>query len=552
MAKTSAPEKAQLIKAYSYLRFSTPAQGDGHSKRRQSELAENYARLHGLALDTELTFHDLGVSAYRNANVVAGRLGDFKKAVEIGLVPQGSFLLVESLDRISRTTVGRATRILMDICDAGITVVTLSDNHSYTAESLAADQMSFMWAAMVFMRASEESAIKGQRLRAAWQRKREVAHEMPYTSLCPGWLSLDKATMKFVVNEERAEIVRRIFGETLQGVSPHSLALGFNVEGVQPFGRGKEWHRSYIVKLLDSPAVIGELHPHTIDYSSGKRKRIPQPVVPNYFPAIISTETFARVKAMRGGAISPRRGMHSTSEVSNIFGGLGICSECGGTVTRVNKGRGLKQWHYLLCRSGKNGNGCRSKVVPYAQIEGAVLNNVDWLLDNVPSNNRAKARALDTQIRQAQANLEACDDGLANLLEIAKTAPSASLTRNIRDVVAEQAELSATLADLSEQRALTSGALVRSKLKDLQAVLSEEVLNRTKLNAILRQLLTSVELNAEEGRITLNWKHGGFTAITFRDTAEDFGFTRGSQLVAPKRPTRVTKGSKRLPTRETK
>ena len=56
-----------MSKAYSYLRFSTPDQMRGDSFRRQAVLAREYAAKHGLQLDENLTFNDLGVSAFRGA-----------------------------------------------------------------------------------------------------------------------------------------------------------------------------------------------------------------------------------------------------------------------------------------------------------------------------------------------------------------------------------------------------------------------------------------------------------------------------------------------------
>jgi hypothetical protein len=70
-------------RAFSYLRFSTPEQMKGDSFRRQSSMAAAYARQHGLELDVDLTFHDLGKSAFRGQNIgEAGRLGDFLEAVK--------------------------------------------------------------------------------------------------------------------------------------------------------------------------------------------------------------------------------------------------------------------------------------------------------------------------------------------------------------------------------------------------------------------------------------------------------------------------------------
>src|SRR6516162_1889468 len=91
-------------KAYSYKRFSTPAQEQGDSLRRQTALADAWSARTGVPLDTELNLTDRGVSAYTGANRDVGNLGAFLRAVEDGTVPRGSWLLVESLDRLSRET----------------------------------------------------------------------------------------------------------------------------------------------------------------------------------------------------------------------------------------------------------------------------------------------------------------------------------------------------------------------------------------------------------------------------------------------------------------
>ena len=91
-----------MPKAFSYLRFSTPEQMKGDSYRRQTEAAQAYATKHGLELDDSLTLRDKGISAYQGRNATDGRLSAFLSAVETGRVRPGSYLLVESLDRLSR------------------------------------------------------------------------------------------------------------------------------------------------------------------------------------------------------------------------------------------------------------------------------------------------------------------------------------------------------------------------------------------------------------------------------------------------------------------
>ena len=157
-------------RAYSYLRFSTPEQQRGDSFRRQKELAERYAAAEGLELD-DRSFQDLGVSAFRGKNAASGMLRTFLEAVEEGTEARGSYLLVESLDRLSRAATRKALRQLEDICDAGIVVITLTDGKRYDADTLERDPMSIIVALVVMMRAHEESAMKSGRLKAAWKAK---------------------------------------------------------------------------------------------------------------------------------------------------------------------------------------------------------------------------------------------------------------------------------------------------------------------------------------------------------------------------------------------
>ena len=88
------------VRAYSYLRFSSPDQQYGDSVRRQVALAAAYALEFNLVLDDTLTYQDFGISGFRGQNAASGRLGDFLAAISSGLVSKGSLLLVENLDRL--------------------------------------------------------------------------------------------------------------------------------------------------------------------------------------------------------------------------------------------------------------------------------------------------------------------------------------------------------------------------------------------------------------------------------------------------------------------
>lgn len=105
--------------AFSYVRFSHGRQKYGDSLRRQLALSQEYADEHGLQLQ-ELSYRDLGLSAFRGANIERGALAAFIKAVEDGSIRRGSYLLVENFDRLSRAEVHIALQLLLRLVSAGI------------------------------------------------------------------------------------------------------------------------------------------------------------------------------------------------------------------------------------------------------------------------------------------------------------------------------------------------------------------------------------------------------------------------------------------------
>jgi DNA invertase Pin-like site-specific DNA recombinase len=190
----STPASSVEPKAYSYVRFSTAEQSKGDSLDRQSRMAREWANQRGVQLDAELDLTDKGISAYLGANAETGALGAFLLAVSIGTVPKGSWLLVESLDRISRENAWRAVSTIQSIVSAGVTVVDLSDGgREYSAEMLQKDTMLFIMMVLRFTRANEESQLKGTRVAAAFRSKRNSfagnqALDKPYTRRLPAWM----------------------------------------------------------------------------------------------------------------------------------------------------------------------------------------------------------------------------------------------------------------------------------------------------------------------------------------------------------------------------
>jgi hypothetical protein len=148
-------EAATRPKGYSYVRMSTNIQLKGDSLRRQLDQSRDFAERNGIEFVEGFTLHDIGVSAFKGANITGGALGTFLEAVNVGKIEPGSYLLVESLDRISRQDIMPSLTIFMDLVKAGINLVTLADNHVYRAGKT--DMSDLMYSIMVMSRAHEES-----------------------------------------------------------------------------------------------------------------------------------------------------------------------------------------------------------------------------------------------------------------------------------------------------------------------------------------------------------------------------------------------------------
>lgn len=506
-------------KAYSYIRFSTPEQERGDSLRRQTEAAVRYAALRGLELDDRITFRDLGVSGFTGANEDTGRLGEFLAAVRHGDIQQGSYLLVESLDRLSRQKPRKAVKVLERICEAGITVVTLDDGREYTEQTLDDDPLALMVALLVASRAHEESAKKGRRVAAAWENKRVKAQtdNKPLTALCPGWLQLNADRSGFDVLTERAEIVRRIFAQTLQGVGQHSIAQQLNRESVPVFGRGKMWQRSYINKMLGDHAVVGNFTPHRAERLNGKKVRIASETIEGYFPAVIEREVFERVASMISARPTSAR-----APVANILAGLARCPLCDATMTRINKGSSPKGGKpHLICTRAKVGAGCEYKQVRMENVEHVIFNHVEQLLGELPS----PAEGLQSRWEELLVHRSATYDEIEKLVEaVARTGHSEALLGRLRLMERSRDEIGREIEVVEGQIADSLTNRVYNTVLELIDRAQEAHPTPEKVNAVMRQLFSKVVVDYRTGDLWFHWKHadGHETSITFMMPPDDF------------------------------
>jgi DNA invertase Pin-like site-specific DNA recombinase len=519
MTLTSAREGAEernpvpdKPRAFSYRRFSTPEQAQGHSLQRQTDAAEAWCAAHNVELDRELKFEDLGVSAFRGRNVEVGALGAFIRAVEDGRVPQGSYLLVESLDRISRDQVLAAQALFSQIILAGITLVTLTDNKVYSKDNVNANPIDLIVAILTMIRAHEESAMKGVRVRKAYDNKRKVAREQPdgkpFTRMLPAWLRVNETTRQIEVVKDRAELVKWMFEQARNGRGMHGIAKELNGRGVPTWGmRGRKpayyWQHAYIAKILRNTAVLGTFTPHVSEVVNGKRKRRALDPVLNYFPAIVDAETFQAVQARL--ATVQARGRHANTGPAHLFAGLLRCPHCGGTVTRVKKPDAA----YLICAKANSKGACERLPVRSAEVESAFLQQLPAVLEGAPRG--ADTAGLEAEAEALAREVEAYETDELDLVEELMDAPPASraaLREKLAKVSQQKQQVQKALRDALERRDAMSPAYVQARLEALQQALqARRDVDIAGGNKALRAALTRIDLDALRGKMHLHYHH---------------------------------------------
>lgn len=375
--KAVGKEAPLVSRAFSYIRFSSKKQQKGESFRRQSEFAVEVCEENGWVLDETLTLNDLGVSAFRGTNAKVGALAEFLEAIRIGRVLRGSILIIESIDRLSRSKVGEALQLFISILNSGVSIVTREPRRTYTQDSI--NDIAALLEPLIYMsRAHEESATKSFRLKDAWAKKKErAAQGVPMTRMAPRWMELTDGGYRLV--PDRAATVREIFRLSAEGLGVQRILnyLVANPKKHPPFGDSGKWRDSYVLQILTNRAAFGEFQPQMRE--EGDRRVDCGQAIAGYFPAVVSEELFFQVQA---GMKARFRVVGTPGECeTNLFTGIVYHAEDKKTM-RVKTLRQAtrphsptKPYRYLVSGATANGAACRNKGLsfPYEPFEQAVL-----------------------------------------------------------------------------------------------------------------------------------------------------------------------------------
>jgi DNA invertase Pin-like site-specific DNA recombinase len=481
--------------------MSTDLQLKGDSRRRQLEASRAYAEANGLELADGAELEDIGISAFKGDNVRDGSLGRFLDAVRSGVVKPGSYLIVESLDRLSRQQVLAAQSLFLSIIQAGINLVTLMDGKVYRAGTV--DLADLITSLVIMSRAHEESLTKSRRIAAAWKNKRsDASAQKPMTKWCPAWLRLRPDRSGYERIPERVEIVRQIFEDAANGIGMFTVASRLNRANVPTFGGPNGWHQSYVAKILANRAVLGEFQPHI--RANGKRVPDGEPVT-NYYPAIIDEELFYRAqlgKAQRRESGAGRKGTAFT----NLFSGIARCFYCRAPVVFENKGGGPKGGTYLVCESAKRHRDCPSLRWRYRDFEATFLAfveelDIESIVNDQSQSNRRKE--LEGELAALKGHLSTVSDLMEKTYAVlSQGGPVNFVTGKLNELEQQRAKLTDDIEAKSRQHAeLLSRQTryhhgreeIRQLVERLQSPSNDELFKlRAQIAAQLKNLIDSL------------------------------------------------------------
>lgn len=180
---------------------------------------------------------------------------------------------------------------------------------------------------------------------------------------------------KLVINKEQAKIVKRIFREFEEGLTPTQIGLNLQADGVQGL-RSNTWPNQGILMMLKNEKYCGDLlmqKTYTVDYLTKKKVRnrgeVEQYFIEGDHEAIIPKDEWLAVQmeierreAYRQEVMTQTYGK-AVSPFSNHL----VCSKCGKVYGRCSWSRnGIYFWR---CQGKRDGaEGCNGEAVFEEQI----------------------------------------------------------------------------------------------------------------------------------------------------------------------------------------
>lgn len=307
-------------------------------------------------------------------------------------------------------------------------------------------------------------------------------------SICYGYLASKEDKGEWIIDEEAAPVVKRIFQSVLAGESIAAIGRALRAEQIPiPSEHWKRigapvrtagyadpyaWSATTISYILSRPEYMGrKVLGKTVceNYktkSTRKTTAEEQYIFEGAIPAIIDEETWHNVQRLR----ETKRRAPKTQNAPNRLTGLLYCAECGAKLThRRNLVQG-KWWDdAFICGNYRQlTRDCTMHYIPTQKLEAAILSTiqrVSWYVRNneaefiervrEASDLRQEEAVKDskTQLAKAKRRHKELDGLVKKLYEANATGklPDKHFTRLLAEYDEEQAALEASMTEWQEQ-----------------------------------------------------------------------------------------------------
>ena len=388
---TSAPIAAQAKrKVAGYARVSTELEEQQSSYEAQVSYYTEYIQGRD---DWEFVkvYTDEGISATSTKH----REG-FQQMVADALAGRIDLIVTKSVSRFARNTVDSLSTI-RELKEHG-TEVYFEKENIWTFDSKGELLLTIMSSL-----AQEESRSISENVR--WGQRKKIS-DGKFSLNYKHFLGYDKGSDGgLVINEAQAEVVRRIYGDFLAGMSPYAIARKLTEDGIpSPAGKPR-WNDLTIKRVLSNETYMGDKllqKTYSNDFLDKTRRKnegqVPQVYVEGCHEAIIPARTFRRVQE----EIERRKNCHASG--GTIFSAKIFCGDCGQMY-------GPKVWHskdaryrrtVWQCNSKWGGHRCKTSHLTEEEIQQGFIKAVNKLL--------AIRQEVIANLREVQAELGGTED----------------------------------------------------------------------------------------------------------------------------------------------
>ena len=336
----------KITPLYERLSRDDELQGESNSISNQKQMLEDFARRNGLPNPTHFTDDGISGTRFDRPGFLA-----MMEEVEAGRVEA---IVIKDMSRLGRDylKVGQVMEILRQ---RGVRLIAINDG----VDSLKGDDDFTPFRNIMNEFYARDTSRK---IRSVFKSKGMSGKHLTGTVIY-GYL-WDEKREHWLVDEEAAEVVRRIFSLTLEGYGPYQIACKLSADRIEipvvhlarfnegvnrskpvkdPYG----WGSSTIVNILKKREYLG----HTINFKTRKHFKDKKShyvsedewtIFENTHEAIIDQQTFDLAQKIRSNV---RRYPNGWGEAAPLTGLL-YCADCGGKmyVHRTNNGRRISQY----------------------------------------------------------------------------------------------------------------------------------------------------------------------------------------------------------------